>query len=68
MFMVPMDTPGITVRPIRSMLGPHHLNEVFFDDVMVNAEQIDLRLNRLGLLKLLHAAMNRVAQLERLAA
>lgn len=33
MFLVPMDTPGITVRPIRSMLGPHHLNEVFLDDV-----------------------------------
>jgi glycyl-tRNA synthetase beta chain len=42
--------------------------DAFFDDVMVNAEQTDLRLNRLGLLKLLHAAMNRVAQLERLAA
>ena len=42
--------------------------DAFFDDVMVNAEQIDLRLNRLGLLKLLHVAMNRVAQLERLAA
>jgi glycyl-tRNA synthetase beta chain len=39
----------------------------FFDDVMVNAEQSDLRLNRLGLLMLLHASMNRVAQLERLA-
>ena len=33
MFLVPMDAPGITVVPIRSMLGPHHLNEVFFDDV-----------------------------------
>lgn len=33
MFLVPMDSPGITVRPIRSMLGPHHLNEVFLDDV-----------------------------------
>ena len=42
--------------------------DAFFDDVMVNAEQVDLRLNRLGLLMLLHAAMNRVAQLERLAA
>ncbi|RZL90202.1 MAG: glycine--tRNA ligase subunit beta [Variovorax sp.] len=41
--------------------------DAFFDGVMVNAEQSDLRLNRLGLLKLLHAAMNRVAQLERLA-
>jgi len=35
LFLVPMDTPGITVRPIRSSLGPHHLNEVFFDDVFV---------------------------------
>jgi glycyl-tRNA synthetase beta chain len=42
--------------------------DAFFDGVMVNAEQPDLRLNRLGLLKLLHAAMNRVALLERLAA
>ncbi|MGJ7493004.1 glycine--tRNA ligase subunit beta [Variovorax sp. ZT4R33] len=42
--------------------------DAFFDDVMVNAEQPDLRLNRLGLLKRLHAAMNRVALLERLAA
>jgi glycyl-tRNA synthetase beta chain len=42
--------------------------DAFFDGVMVNAEQSDLRLNRLGLLMLLHHAMNRVAQLERLAA
>ncbi len=41
--------------------------DAFFDGVMVNAEQSDLRLNRLGLLMSLHAAMNRVAQLERLA-
>ncbi|WP_328392797.1 acyl-CoA dehydrogenase family protein [Nocardia sp. NBC_00416] len=32
-FLLPMSDPGITVRPIRSMLGPHHLNEVFFDGV-----------------------------------
>jgi glycyl-tRNA synthetase beta chain len=42
--------------------------DAFFDGVMVNAEQADLRLNRLGLLKSLHEAMNRVAHLERLAA
>ncbi|MDM0077909.1 glycine--tRNA ligase subunit beta [Variovorax sp. J2P1-59] len=42
--------------------------DAFFDGVMVNADQSDLRLNRLGLLMLLHNAMNRVAQLERLAA
>ncbi len=34
-FLVPMDRPGITVRGIRSMLGPHHLNEVFLDSVPV---------------------------------
>ena len=42
--------------------------DAFFEDVMVNAEQLDLRLNRLGLLKCLHVAMNRVADLSRLAA
>jgi len=40
MFLVPMDAPGITVRAIRSMLGPHHLNEVFFDDVRVEADSV----------------------------
>jgi glycyl-tRNA synthetase beta chain len=39
----------------------------FFEDVMVNAEEADLRLNRLGLLATLHAAMNRVADLSKLA-
>lgn len=42
--------------------------DAFFDGVMVNAEEADLRLNRLGLLAALHRAMNRVALLERLAA
>ena len=41
--------------------------DAFFDDVMVNAEQDDLRMNRQGLLKMLHLAMNRVADLSRLA-
>jgi alkylation response protein AidB-like acyl-CoA dehydrogenase len=40
MFLVPMDAPGITVRPIRSMLGPHHLNEVFFDEVPVGPDAV----------------------------
>ena len=42
--------------------------DAFFEGVMVNAEEMDLRLNRQGLLKALHAAMNRVADLSRLAA
>ena len=30
----------ITVRPIRSMLGRHHLNEVFLDDVEVGPDEV----------------------------
>jgi alkylation response protein AidB-like acyl-CoA dehydrogenase len=33
--LIDMQTPGITVRPIISIDGTHHLNEVFFDDVKV---------------------------------
>ncbi|ADT97858.1 acyl-CoA dehydrogenase family protein [Mycolicibacterium gilvum] len=39
-FLVPMDDPAITVRPIRTMLGPHHLNEVFFDDLRVTEADV----------------------------
>ena len=38
--LVPMDTPGITVRPIISMSGEHEVNEVFFDDVRVQATNL----------------------------
>ncbi|HNV60884.1 MAG TPA: glycine--tRNA ligase subunit beta, partial [Rhodoferax sp.] len=41
--------------------------DAFFDGVMVNADALDLRLNRQGLLKTLHQAMNCVADLSRLA-
>lgn len=33
--LVDMKTPGITVRPIRSLDDAHHLNETFFDNVRV---------------------------------
>jgi len=36
-FLVPMDTPGITVRPIPSLIGHGDIHEVFFDDVVVPA-------------------------------
>ncbi|OYY94548.1 MAG: glycine--tRNA ligase subunit beta [Hydrogenophilales bacterium 28-61-23] len=42
--------------------------DAFFDGVMVNAEDPNLRANRLGLLARLRRAMNRVADLSRLAA
>jgi glycyl-tRNA synthetase beta chain len=41
--------------------------DAFFDQVMVNADDPALRANRLGLLATLHAAMNRVADLSKLA-
>ncbi|MBC8055367.1 MAG: glycine--tRNA ligase subunit beta, partial [Rhizobiales bacterium] len=41
--------------------------DAFFDGVMVNAEDPALRANRLGLLATLHAAMNRIADLSKLA-
>ena len=39
-FLVPMDDPAIQVRPIRAMPGPHHLNEVFFDDLRVTEADV----------------------------
>jgi alkylation response protein AidB-like acyl-CoA dehydrogenase len=34
-FLVPMSTPGITVRPIPSLIGVGDIHEVFFDNVAV---------------------------------
>jgi glycyl-tRNA synthetase beta chain len=42
--------------------------DAFFEGVMVNADDAALRTNRLALLQSLHGAMNRVADLSRLAA
>jgi alkylation response protein AidB-like acyl-CoA dehydrogenase len=39
-FLVPMDDPAITVRPIGCIMGPHHLNEVFFDDLRVTEADV----------------------------
>ena len=41
--------------------------DAFFDGVMVNADDAALRANRQALLNRLHLAMNRVADLSRLA-
>ncbi len=35
-----MDTPGIRVRPLQTMTGDSHFNEVFFTDVRVPKDQI----------------------------
>ena len=36
--LVPMDTPGISVRPIVDMVGDSHFGEVFFDEVRIPCE------------------------------
>ncbi len=38
MFIVPMDAPGVTVRPLRQISGDAHFNEVFLDDVAVDPD------------------------------
>ena len=38
--MIDMKTPGITVRPIQTIDGGSEVNEVFFDDVKVPAENL----------------------------
>ena len=39
-FLVDMQTPGLTVRPIINQLGEHDFNEVTFDDVFVPNENL----------------------------
>jgi len=38
--LVPMDAPGIEVRPLRELSGGYEFNEVFFTDVRIPAENI----------------------------
>ena len=38
--LIDMKTKGITVRPIQTIDGGHEVNEVFFDDVVVPAENL----------------------------
>jgi alkylation response protein AidB-like acyl-CoA dehydrogenase len=38
--LVPMDQPGVTVRPIRQMTGTAEFNEVFFDDARTPAANV----------------------------
>jgi glycyl-tRNA synthetase beta chain len=58
---------GDYTASLQSLAALREPVDAFFADVMVNAEALDLRLNRLGLLKQLHDAMNRVADLSKLA-
>jgi len=53
-----------SLRALAALKGPV---DAFFDGVMVNAEDAAVRANRLALLRGLQQAMNRVAELARLA-
>ena len=39
-FLVPMDQPGVTVRPIRKMGGAPDFNEVFFDGARTSVDHV----------------------------
>lgn len=43
--MVPLDSPGLTIRPIRQMNGRADFNEVFFDNVRVSLDNVVGALN-----------------------
>ncbi|HEU0257952.1 MAG TPA: acyl-CoA dehydrogenase family protein [Burkholderiales bacterium] len=38
--LIDMKSPGITLQPLMLMDGAHHVNEVFFDDVKVPADNL----------------------------
>jgi alkylation response protein AidB-like acyl-CoA dehydrogenase len=40
LLVFPMDTPGVTLRPIQLIDGEFEVNEVFFEDVRVPAENL----------------------------
>ncbi|MDT7834318.1 glycine--tRNA ligase subunit beta [Aquabacterium sp. OR-4] len=59
---------GEYAASLQALAGLKAPVDAFFDAVMVNADDAALRANRLALLGTLHASMNRVADLSRLAA
>jgi len=59
---------GDYTASLRSLAALREPVDAFFEAVMVNADDPALRANRLGLLAILHQAMNQVADLSRLSA
>lgn len=58
---------GDYTNSLQSLAGLKAPVDAFFDKVMVNVDEPALKENRLGLLATLHVAMNRVADLSKLA-
>jgi len=59
---------GEYTTSLQALAGLRVPVDAFFDSVMVNTEDAELRTNRLALLSQLHQAMNRIADLSKLAA
>ena len=55
------------MAPLQALAALKAPVDDFFDNVMVNADDVNLKNNRLALLSQLHQAMNRVADLSKLA-
>jgi len=45
-FVVPMDSPGITIQPLINMAGQHGFNQVFFDNVRIPRHYLVGEVNR----------------------
>ena len=58
---------GQYTASLQTLAALHDPVSAFFDGVMVNVDDPDLKATRVGLLRSVHTAMNRVALLERLA-
>ena len=39
-FIIDLSLPGITIRPIRDLTGSEHFNEVFFDELVLDADAL----------------------------
>ncbi|HJP40267.1 MAG TPA: acyl-CoA dehydrogenase family protein [Dehalococcoidia bacterium] len=46
MFLIDMQSPGVTVQPLINMARQHSFNEVFFEDVRIPANQVVGEVNR----------------------
>lgn len=46
MLLVPLDQPGVDIRPIRNLTGDTDFNEVFFDDAVTDSELVVGEINQ----------------------
>jgi alkylation response protein AidB-like acyl-CoA dehydrogenase len=39
-FIIDLSLPGVTIRPIKDLTGSEHFNEVFLDEVVLDADAL----------------------------